>query len=65
MRFMFGAESVETSRLLSQFYQEMAQRMGAAFFDAGQATGAGADGVHLSAEGHAALADALAAFLRG
>jgi len=65
MRFMFGAESVETSRLLSQFYQEMAQRMGAAFFDAGQATGAGADGVPLSAEGHAALADALAAFLRG
>ncbi len=63
MRFMFGADSVETSRLLPRFCQETARRMGAHFFDASKVTGAGADGVHLSPEGHAALADALAAFL--
>ncbi len=59
MRHMFGAESVETSRLLTQFYAEMAKRMGVHFFDAGTVTAAGADGVHLSPDGHAALAGAL------
>lgn len=63
MRFMFGAESVENARLLPRFYQETAHRLGVHYFDASAVTGPGADGVHLSPEGHAALADALAAFL--
>lgn len=63
MRFTFGAESVETSRLLARFFRAAANQMGAHFFDAGQVTLAEADGVHLSAAGHAALADALTGFL--
>lgn len=63
MRYMFGAESVENSRLLARFYAEMAQRMGVHFFDAGKLTSADADGVHLSAAGHAALAGALSKLL--
>lgn len=63
MRFMFGEDSVENARLLPRFYRELAQRLNVHYFDASKVTGPGADGVHLSPEGHAALADALAAFL--
>ncbi len=65
MRFMFNAESVQTSYQLSAFYRELACRMNVHFFDAGKVTGPGADGIHLSAEGHATLASALAQFLPG
>lgn len=58
---MFAGGS-EKSKALAGYYEKMAERHGAAFLDAGTVTQVDpVDGIHLTAEGHAALGAAMAA----
>jgi len=58
--YFFDCASIEKSRHLSEEYQEIARQTGCHFMDAAQyATADPADGIHLSAEGHKYLAEAL------
>lgn len=60
----FGA-SAEKSRQLAAMYAIVAEKFGAAFFDAGSvATVSPVDGVHLDPSAHAALGAAMAAAVR-
>jgi lysophospholipase L1-like esterase len=62
LQALFPAESVQKSKDLSGVLGPLAQAAGIAFIDAGDfATIDGIDGVHMSAEQHAALGQALAA----
>ena len=64
MADQFDANSAARSLRLAAAYEALASRLGCAFFDAGSVCSTGsADGIHLGREGHAALADALAAYL--
>jgi lysophospholipase L1-like esterase len=56
----FDAASVAKSRLLAAAYNGIAKRRGLGFLDAATAAEVGDDGLHLTAHGHAALAEALA-----
>ena len=59
----FGPESVKKMRKYQHLCGQMAARLSCEFFCASHVVhGIGADGVHLTAEGHAALADILAEF---
>ncbi len=59
--FMFDRRSLETSRQLPKALEEVAQAYGLPVLDAGKVCRPGrADGVHLDAEGHRKLYEALA-----
>lgn len=61
----FGARAIEVTRGIAAEYARLARLTRCAFFDAAPvAEVSPLDGVHLSREGHAALADALACELR-
>ena len=52
------------SEALAPLYKSIAQRYGATFLDAGSVTAVSLDdGLHLDAEGHQALASAIAALV--
>jgi lysophospholipase L1-like esterase len=58
-------ESVEKSRRLAAQYEPLAKMMGCEFIDLGAAASASPDeGIHLTAEGHGAVARAMAAKIR-
>lgn len=59
--FKFDHDSIHASEGISKEYRTLAQKLNCSFLDAGQITKAGdADGVHLDAAGHEALAQAVA-----
>ena len=60
----FGG-ATETSRRLAPMYRNVAERRGAAFFDAGSVAAVSPDdGVHLDQDAHAALGAAMAEQVR-
>ena len=60
----FDGNSAEKSRRLAPLYARVAEERGAAFLDASNHAGPGADCVHLTAGGHSALGEAVAARAR-
>lgn len=59
-----GFRTIEASMKLPELYREKAALFGAEFLDAAEYAKTGADGVHLTAEGHAALGQAVADKIR-
>jgi lysophospholipase L1-like esterase len=55
----FGEPAHEKSLKLAAVYKQVADKQGAAFFDAASVAGVGEDGVHIDEPGHKALGEAL------
>jgi lysophospholipase L1-like esterase len=60
----FDASSVEHADALAAAYADLAARRNLVFFDAATVARAGADGIHLTTDSHARLAEALAGLIR-
>ena len=60
-----GMRAIEASRELAPLYRERAKNYDAAFLDAADHAVAGADGVHMDAESHGRLGEAVADAVRG
>lgn len=60
----FDASSGETAKQLAPYYAASAERYGCAFLDAASVAGPGPDELHMDADGHRALAEALAPMVR-
>lgn len=58
--FYYDAESVAVSEELHYWYEALAEKTGCAFLDAALYAGTGCDCVHISRDGHRALAEAAA-----
>ena len=61
----FDQTSGEKVRALARWYAAIAEQRGCTFLDAAQFAGPGPDQLHMDAEGHRALAGALAPVVRG
>ncbi len=57
----FSTESVEKSRQLAAIYEDIAQRFGCGYLDAGQFAILGEDGIHFTPQDHAEMACRVAA----
>lgn len=61
----FDADSIRLSRQVAPYLKEVADRYGCAFLDAGKVAGPSeADQIHMEADGHLALANAIAPIVR-
>ena len=62
---MFDEESAGKTRELASIYRAIAEQWGCLFFDAGSVVKEpGADGIHMTENGHRMLGEALAEFVR-
>jgi lysophospholipase L1-like esterase len=60
----FDSESVRKANSLSSWYQSIATERGLRFLDAATCARAGADGIHLTVDSHASLAELIAGAVR-
>lgn len=60
----FDASSAEKAKRLAPLYKQQAQQLGCAFFDVSQVAEPGSDQLHMDANAHASVANALAQQIR-